>query len=268
MSQSNDPSPSKFRRLDAQRIIETVQSLHRRIENRFPGSGLSNVVAELCQVSEETVARTQWIQRPHLPIRAAVSLLCVSIVALIWSLLHHIRHVQFDDFGNTIQSVEASISSVVFIGAAIFFLLNWEDRIKRSRALKAIHELRAMAHIVDMHQLTKDPESYSGMGPPSSTRRRQMNHFELNRYLDYCGDSLAVISKVAALYVQEFQDPVLLSAVDEVEQLTSGFSRKIWQKLTILETLRKTVGDLNPPNSSGLGPNENQTDCNKSTVEP
>jgi hypothetical protein len=63
-----------------------------------------------------------------------------------------------------------------------------------------------------------------------------MTPFELNRYLDYCSESLALISKIAALYVQDFQDPVLLDAVDDVEDLTAGFSRKIWQKITILES--------------------------------
>jgi hypothetical protein len=64
-----------------------------------------------------------------------------------------------------------------------------------------------------------------------------MTPFELNRYLDYCSESLALISKIAALYVQGFEDPILLNAVDDVEDLTAGFSRKIWQKITILETL-------------------------------
>jgi len=68
-----------------------------------------------------------------------------------------------------------------------------------------------------------------------------MTPFELNRYLDYCSDALALISKIAALYVQGFQDPVLLDAVDDVEDLTAGFSRKIWQKITILENLRRAL---------------------------
>jgi hypothetical protein len=33
-----------------------------------------------------------------------------------------------------------------------------ETRVKRRRALRAIHELRSIAHVIDMHQLTKDPE--------------------------------------------------------------------------------------------------------------
>ena len=68
-----------------------------------------------------------------------------------------------------------------------------------------------------------------------------MTPFQLNRYLDYCSDALALISKIAALYVQGFQDSVLLDAVDDVEDLTAGFSRKIWQKITILENLRRAL---------------------------
>jgi hypothetical protein len=34
--------------------------------------------------------------------------------------------------------------------------------------------------------------------------------------------------------VQKFDDPVALAAVNEVEDLTTGLSRKIWQKIMIL----------------------------------
>jgi hypothetical protein len=34
--------------------------------------------------------------------------------------------------------------------------------------------------------------------------------------------------------VQKFDDPVALVAVNEVEELTTGLSRKIWQKIMIL----------------------------------
>jgi hypothetical protein len=42
---------------------------------------------------------------------------------------------------------------------------------------------------------------------------------------------------VAALYMKDFDDPVALQAVNEVEALTTGLSRKIWQKLTILYSM-------------------------------
>ena len=124
---------------------------------------------------------------------------------------------------------------MLFVAAAIFFLLTAEARVKRRRALRAIHELRAIAHVIDMHQLTKDPEwvldrgRESGVLPP-----RTMSRFELSRYLDYCSEALSLTGKLAALYIQEFDDPVALQAVNEVEDLTTGLSRKIWQKLMVL----------------------------------
>ena len=44
-------------------------------------------------------------------------------------------------------------------------------------------------------------------------------------------------SKLGALLVQDFADPPTLTAVNEIEELTSGLSRKIWQKIIILDRL-------------------------------
>lgn len=230
---------ANYRQLDSKEIVETVRVLHRRIEGRFPGSGLGKVANELLHVAQENVTRTEWIKKPHFPLRLTAAVLSLVIIALLTGMLLHIRQFKFDDYTNFIQSLEASIGSVVFVGAAILFFVSWENRIKRNRALKAIHELRALAHIVDMHQLTKHPESC--FARPTPAAKRVLTSFELNRYLDYCSELLALISKIAALYVQDFQDTVLLDAVDDVEDLTAGLSRKIWQKITILENLGRTL---------------------------
>ena len=50
------------------------------------------------------------------------------------------------------------INDLIFLGVAVYFLLTMETRIKRRRALEALHQIRSVVHIVDMHQLTKDPE--------------------------------------------------------------------------------------------------------------
>jgi hypothetical protein len=39
------------------------------------------------------------------------------------------------------------------------------------------------------------------------------------------------------LYIQDFDDGVVLVAVNEVESRTTGLSRKIWQKLMILQSM-------------------------------
>jgi hypothetical protein len=125
--------------------------------------------------------------------------------------------------------------AIVLAGAAVLFLVTVEGRVRRNRALRFIRELRAVAHIVDMHQLTKDPGILmaEGQRTPSSPRRT-MNRYELSRYLDYCSEMLSLNSKLAALYAQNFDDPVVLAAVDEVETLCTSLSGKIWQKMVIL----------------------------------
>lgn len=125
----------------------------------------------------------------------------------------------------------------LLLSAAILFLITAETRIKRRRALKAIHELRALAHVIDMHQLTKDPERVlARMAETPSSPKHNLSPAELGRYLDYCSEMLSLIGKLAALYVQKFDDPVALAAVNEVEDLTTGLSRKIWQKIMIINS--------------------------------
>lgn len=58
-----------------------------------------------------------------------------------------------------------------------------------------------------------------------------------------------MISKLAALHVQHFDDPVTLAAVNDVESLTSGLSGKIWQKITLLEGGRR--GERTAPDRAG-----------------
>jgi hypothetical protein len=57
------------------------------------------------------------------------------------------------------------------------------------------------------------------------------------RYLDYSSELLALASKIAALYVQRFDDAATLAAAGDVETLTVGLSQKIWQKINILNRI-------------------------------
>lgn len=233
---------SEYRQLNSQRIIETIEALQKRINERFPDSGLGQVTAELHQVAKETISRAEWIQRPHLPLRVGVWILTAAIVALVVAIPFNYHDLPLHDFLSFIQALDSGLSSIVYIGAAILFLVSCETRVKRSRALRAIHELRALAHIVDMHQLTKDPERAFRAGSDTvSSPKRVLSPFELGRYLDYCAEALALIGKIAALYVQGFQDSVVLDAVDDVEDLTTGISRKIWQKISLIDALEKQL---------------------------
>lgn len=228
---------SRFRELWPERLVETANQLVSRIQERFPGSGLQNVAVELRQISLEALERSEWIRRPNYWLRGGVGTLVVSMLGVL-AVVGYTEvkpeggYFQIEDF---IQTLEAAIGSVVFLGAAIVYLVSLERRWKRERALDAFRELRSLAHIVDMHQLTKDPESTLRGKPTASSPKRSLTQFELGRYLDYCSELLSLINKIGAIYVQEFPDPVALDAVDQLSNLTNGLSRNIWQKLMILD---------------------------------
>lgn len=232
----SESPPDRFRSLDAGKIASTIERLCRRVEHRFPDSGLAGVCRELQEIAEHTAETAAWIGRPNYLLRLAVATLVGLILGgLVGTLIALGGEVEPLKFTELVQALEAGINDVVLIGAAIFFLVTLETRIKRRRALAAIHELRSIAHVIDMHQLTKDPEMVLHRGRDTEiVERPQMSPFELSRYLDYCSEALSLTGKVAALYIQKFDDSVALSAVNEIEGLTTGLSRKIWQKMMIV----------------------------------
>ena len=134
------------------------------------------------------------------------------------------------------ESADPVFNEIVIIGALFFFLFTLEKRVKRKRALSAIHELRSIAHVIDMHQLTKDPDRVisTKYTATEDSPKFTMDLFQLRRYLDYCSEMLSLTGKLAAVYVQNFDDDVALAAVNEVETVTTGLSQKIWQKIMIL----------------------------------
>lgn len=223
--------------LDPEKIEETIGRLQRRIAERFPDSGLSKVCLQLLVIGENARERSREIARPNRSLRALIGGLIVLIVAgTLATALRLNVSMKVDDFVDLVQLIEAGINDIVLIGAAIFFLVTLETRFKRRRALAAIHELRAMAHIIDMHQLTKDPERMlTPQFDTNSSPRRILDAFALGRYLEYCSEMLALVGKIAAVYVQHFDDSVVLEAATEVEDLTTGLSQKIWQKITIIQ---------------------------------
>jgi hypothetical protein len=227
--------PSRFRELDATKIIETIETLERRVGERFPDSGLRQLCVALLGIGREASARATAIAQPNWPLRAVVGLLITIILAIVVSAVATLHlSTTFSDFGSFAQGVDAGVNDIVLLSIGIFFLVGIERRIKRRRVLHALHELRSLAHIADMHQLTKDPEST--VAHPALTAEHAMTRIDLARYLDYVTELLSLLSKIAALYVQRFDDEVALGAVNEIEQLTSGLSRKIWQKITLLDT--------------------------------
>lgn len=226
-----------LRELDASHLIETARVLARRVEERFPDSGLAKVAKELEAVTQEGAQFARWLARPLYPLRLLVgAFVFVLMGAVVWGFAHVPLEVRATQLTDVAQLVESAINDIVFLGIAVFFAVGLEARIKRRRALGALHVLRSVAHIVDMHQLTKDPERllYPDHNTLSSPKRT-MTAFELTRYLDYCGEILALTGKLGALYVQHFDDSDTVAAAASIDALTVGLSQKIWQKIVILD---------------------------------
>jgi len=222
-------------------VIETIARLQRRISERFPASGLCRLCGELLDVARHASQRSAAIGRPIVWIRiSGYALAFASVVLIFWYgaswVAGHSIESEVSKLTDLVTLIEASANVFLLVAASIYFLLSLETRIKRRRALSAIHELRSICHIIDMHQLTKDPERMlTKWQGTANSPRQQMTAFELNRYLDYCSEMLSLTGKIAALYVRNFDETESVAAVSDVEALSTGLSRKIWQKIMILE---------------------------------
>jgi len=220
-------------------IASTIARLTRRIEARFPGSSLGRVAGELGQLAEANQDVLRQLRRPLWWLRGLIGLAVTAVAALMLWVVAQLVPVAgngFGGFADAVQGVEAATNEVILLSLILLFLVSLENRFKRRTALRMLHRLRSLAHVVDMHQLTKDPDfALRSAAPTAASPERTLSPPDLARYLDYCSELLALTSKLAAVLAQHQQDVVVLSAVNDIEALTSGLSRKIWQKITILD---------------------------------
>ena len=229
-----------YTELELTHVQQTLRTLQKRITERFPESGLSQVAAELCIIAEETEPVLEKLRRPNWVVRTFVVLAISLVVVLAGGLFALVGSLSLGDdgLGSVLQAFESAAQDLVFLGIAIYFLVTIEGRLKRRLALRDLRQLRAIVHIVDMHQLTKDPEHLLVPSDrTASSPDSQLTRFELSRYLDYCSELLALSSKLAALHAQCVNDPVVLDAVNDIEVLAANLSNKIWQKIVILDTI-------------------------------
>jgi hypothetical protein len=220
-------------------ISSTIALLAQRIRERFPASGLSEVAAELGRVAEANNEVLERLRHPLWRVRGLTALTIAALVALaLWAVYQILRVAKTGEASLTelLQGLDAGTNLLILLSIAVLFLVSLEVRLKRRTALSMLHRLRSIAHVVDMHQLTKDPEHAMGeVSATASSPVRTLDAGQLARYLDYCSELLALTSKLAALHAQHLQDPVVLDAVNDIESLTADLSRKIWQKITILD---------------------------------
>lgn len=129
--------------------------------------------------------------------------------------------------------IETVINDVVFAGLAVFFLIAVPERLERARVLRLLHRLRSLAHVIDMHQLTKVPERLHR--DPVDDGGLSLTREELTHYLDYCTEMLSLVGKTGALFAEDTTDGEVVDTVEGIETLTSDMARKVWQKIAVIQ---------------------------------
>jgi hypothetical protein len=231
-------------RLDIGAIIDTGQRLAERVDDRFSGRGISRLAADLVDIARRTDERIAALSQPRWALRSMLGVVILVALVVAGLTASTVRlGLDIEGADEWLLFLQTLIQDVVFLGIAAAFLVGLEGRLKRREALTGLHQLRSLAHVIDMHQLTKDPDA--SLHPDHRAEHspaRTLSRWELGRYLDYCSEMLAITSKLAALYAQASQDAVVLSTVMGVQDLTGSLSNKIWQKIMILDQLEDPDG--------------------------
>jgi hypothetical protein len=221
-------------------VIATIATLRNRIHERFGERGLYRVCGQLLEIAKADIRRAGSIGRRYFWLRLFILLVVAAAAAVVWRVVPLLAGAApASDLSAMIQGIEAAANLTLLTGAAIIFLVKLEERLKRRRALDALHELRSIVHVIDMHQLTKDPSKFIVGSTTPSSPPLELNEFEMTRYLDYCSEMLSLTSKVAVVFGQTLDDTAVAEVVSDIERISAGLSQKIWQKIMILQQLRE-----------------------------
>ncbi len=232
------PSSSSFQRLDGQAVRRSAATLEHRIASRFPDRTLWEVCREVVGIVDEINAGT-GISRRRVRLARLLSRLGVVVILLFLgaAIVLAARDLadERDLLGplDMLPLLETIINDLVFGGIAVFFLLRIPERMERARVLRILHRLRSLAHVIDMHQLTKVPERLERDAREDGGL--DLDRTELTRYLDFCTEMLSLVGKSAALFAEHTTDGDVLDAVEGIEALTSDMARKVWQKIGIIQ---------------------------------
>ena len=136
-----------YRRLDSNHLVTTAATLLRRIEERFPGSGLGRVAGELQLVTTEAAAKAQSIAKPNWLFRGLLVAGLLALLIVLGMLASQLKLTGgAQGWSEFLQGLEALVNDIIFAGFAVYFLIGLETRIKRKRILAALHTLRSLAH--------------------------------------------------------------------------------------------------------------------------
>ncbi len=234
----------RYERLDADAVVATATRLQSRIWARFPGRNLGRVADRLVSVASD-VERAAARSVPIRILRITGLIVIAVLVAVAAGSLAAVM-IELIATGKSalswLSAIETLINDVVYVGIAVVFLWVLPSHLERRRILGELHRLRSLAHVIDMHQLTKDPERFAdAFRPTDQTVEVGLTPIDMASYLDYCSELLSLVAKTAAVYAERSTDPAVLATISDIENLTNGMARKIWQKLGLVPGVGRTL---------------------------
>jgi hypothetical protein len=225
--------------LAAGHVGDTVAQLERRIYARFGERGLTKAARDLGflvdRVRNEAAQSRDRLRRTTLFARITS---IVIVAATLGALAFSLRSAVVDGLSRTVDwvpLVESVVNDLVFAAIAVVFLWAFPERLERRALLTLLHRLRSLAHVIDMHQLSKAPEQASpNYTPTAESVQHGLNAEQLHHYLGYCSEMLSLTAKTSALCAEHSADGVVLETISYIETLTTELSNKIWQKISLL----------------------------------
>ncbi len=223
-------------------VIETARRLRDRIGARFPDRGIHRVAQELVSLTEQVADTSAGSRRRSRLVRSASHTVIGIVVLVALVAFGFAVEAAFTDAPDNrldwLPLIESAVNDIVFVAIAVVLLYSFPERVQRADLLAKLHRLRSLAHIIDMHQLTKEPESLRDAFAGGTDGDVDLTPEQVEYYLEYCTELLSMVSKAAALCAEESQDDIVLNTVSTIETLTMGMSRKVWQKITVLSEER------------------------------
>ena len=121
------------------------------------------MAAELVSLSRDLAQSARLLERPIWWLRAITAAAVIAGATLfifVGTILPFDRFVEGAS-RQSVQGIEASINTLLLAGLGLLALVRAEQGIKRKRVFRDLHGLRSLIHVIDMHQLTKDPNVLS-----------------------------------------------------------------------------------------------------------
>jgi hypothetical protein len=225
--------------LAADHVGSTVAQLERRIHARFGERGLTNASRDLGGLvvlvqSEAGQSRARLRRMSQVARAGSITVVAATVIALLFSLRSAVIEGPAKP-ADWVPFVESVVNDMVFAAIAVVFLWAFPERLERRKLLRLLHRLRSLAHVIDMHQLSKDPEQLSPTYVPTpQSVQHGLDADQLHHYLSYCSEMLSLTAKTAALCGEHTTDSVVLETISYIETLTTELSNKIWQKISLL----------------------------------